>query len=67
MSVTHVSEIIGNFGKWQLNIAAFYFTIYILSPFNNLGITFHAPKIKYWCEGYDNYVNIFLILFLKLV
>ena len=53
MAVKHISEIIGDFGKWQLNIAAFYFTIYILSPFNNFGITFHAPKVDYRCTNYS--------------
>lgn len=44
-----VSSLIGQFGWWQANIAAFYFIAYVLTTFNNLGISFHAAKTDYHC------------------
>ncbi|KAJ6223545.1 hypothetical protein RDWZM_002090 [Blomia tropicalis] len=37
-----------------MNIASFYFVAYILTTFNNLGISFHAAKTDYNCiESYN--------------
>lgn len=44
-----VTWLVGQFGWWQANIAAFYFTAYILTTFNNLGVSFHAAKTDYRC------------------
>ena len=53
-----VSGLIGQFGWWQGNIAAFYFLAYVLTTFNNLGVSFHAAKTDYhclqWAEGSSN-------------
>ena len=49
-----ITELIGPFGWWQFNIAAFYFIAYILTPFNNLGITFHAAKTEYHCTRWKS-------------
>lgn len=46
---TSISDLVGPFGSWQRNIALFYFFAYILSTFNNLGITFHNAKTDYVC------------------
>lgn len=49
-----INELIGPFGWWQMNIASFYFVAYILTTFNNLGISFHAAKTDYNCiESYN--------------
>ena len=48
-----VTELVGHFGWWQLNIAAFYFIAYVLTTFNNLGVSFHAAKTEYLCVQWD--------------
>ncbi|RWS14793.1 hypothetical protein B4U79_04894, partial [Dinothrombium tinctorium] len=53
-SVTHVTDIIGNFGKWQLNICMFCTSMAIFSSFNNLVGPFYAPKINYYCTQLKN-------------
>lgn len=44
-----LSSLTGQFGWWQANIAAFYFLAYVLTTFNNLGVSFHAAKTDYYC------------------
>lgn len=55
---TSISDLVGPFGRWQRNIALFYFVVYILSTFNNLGITFHNAKTDYVCvDGHGNNIS----------
>ncbi|KAG9511371.1 Solute carrier family 22 member 1 [Fragariocoptes setiger] len=46
-----ISDLIGHWGKYQLQIFLFKITIGVTSAFNNLGITFSAPQehISYQC------------------
>jgi hypothetical protein len=48
--VQHVTDIVGEFGQWQLWLAIYVFLIDIVSAFNNMGYTFHAFKVDFWCE-----------------
>ncbi len=48
--VQHVTDIIGEFGQWQLWLAIYDFLINIVSAFNNMGYTFHAFKVDFWCD-----------------
>ena len=50
-----VTELVGQFGWWQLNIATFYFIAYVLTTFNNLGVSFHAAKTDYRCVQWANF------------
>lgn len=52
--VHSVEDLIGSVGRWQINIALFYFFAYILSTFDNLGIAFHAAKTEYHCNDILN-------------
>ncbi|XP_054158732.1 organic cation transporter protein-like [Oppia nitens] len=47
--VRHVTDIVGEWGRWQLNIALFSISISLFSSLNNLAVTFYAPKVDYWC------------------
>ncbi|RWS24126.1 organic cation transporter protein-like protein [Leptotrombidium deliense] len=57
IQVTSAADIIGEWGPWQRKLIIFFTCVYAISPFQNLGIMFYAPKIKFWCvrpEGYEN-------------
>lgn len=55
-TTTTLSQLIGRFGPWQLNISLFYFLSYTLTTFNNLGLAWHAPKTDYHCQSDQNSV-----------
>ena len=48
-SVQHVTDMIGEFGRWQMWLLVYIFLIDIVSAFNNMGFTFHAYKTDFWC------------------
>lgn len=48
--VRQVSDIIGEWGRWQANIAACCISIAIFSAFNNLASAFYAPNVDYYCQ-----------------
>ena len=56
-NVITITELVGQFGWWQFNIAAFYFIAYVLTTFNNLGISFHAAKTDYRCLQWNKLDN----------
>lgn len=49
--VKHVSDIIGNWGPFQLRICLFLIPAYIMAIFQNLTLPFYAPKIDFWCAS----------------
>lgn len=49
--IESITDIIGDWGKWQKNIFFFYLSIAIFSAFNNLGLSLMSPKVDYWCKG----------------
>lgn len=49
-NVKHVSDIIGNWGPYQLRICLFLIPAYIMAIFQNLTLPFYAPKIDFWCK-----------------
>ena len=49
--VKHVSDIIGNWGPYQLRICLFLIPAYIMAIFQNLTLPFYAPKIDFWCSS----------------
>ena len=48
--VTHVAEIIGEWGRWQLICCILFFILNITVAMNNMGFTFHAFQADYWCD-----------------
>ncbi|XP_054167878.1 organic cation transporter protein-like [Oppia nitens] len=56
--VTNVSDIVGPWGRWQLNIFAYFFIGAMCSCWHSLGLSFYAPNISYWCQKPDIYQNI---------
>src|ERR1700733_5012454 len=72
-NVKHVSDVIGEWGKWQRNITFFALSISIFSAFNNLAVSFYAPDVKYYCADNDTDIGInfvsdkyYLLLFRKI-
>ena len=51
--VTGVSDIVGDFGRWQKVVFSFFFICGIFSAWNGLALSFYAPDVKYWCEDND--------------
>lgn len=47
--VKHVSDIIGDWGLWQSNIAVFCVTVAVFSAFHGMVPNFYQPKIDYQC------------------
>ncbi|XP_054158733.1 organic cation transporter protein-like [Oppia nitens] len=53
-NVRHVvTDLVGDWGLWQLNIVMFSISISLFSALNNLSVSFYAPNIKYWCTDND--------------
>ncbi|XP_015791248.1 organic cation transporter protein [Tetranychus urticae] len=48
--VTNVSDLIGSWGPLQKKIFGLLAIIYVVAPFNYLGITYYALKDEIWCE-----------------
>ncbi|XP_054158730.1 organic cation transporter protein-like [Oppia nitens] len=54
-TVRHVlTDIIGEWGLWQLNIVVFAISLHIFMAINSLSVAFYAPTIKYWCADNNN-------------
>ncbi|XP_054165993.1 organic cation transporter protein-like [Oppia nitens] len=47
---THVSDIIGQWGKWQTNVFIFGFVIHAMNAISNMSYTFHSYKNQFWCN-----------------
>ncbi|XP_054158700.1 organic cation transporter protein-like [Oppia nitens] len=52
-SVQQVSDIIGDWGLWQLNIVVFSISIQLFLAFHTLAVSFYAPTIDYKCTDND--------------
>ena len=48
--VKYLADIIGEWGKWQLILTAFVFVLDLVTAINNMGYTFHAFSVDYWCD-----------------
>ena len=52
----HIADIIGEWGNWQRTLFIYSFTFELISALNNMGYSFHAFKIDFWCHDVpDNY------------
>lgn len=49
LQIKHVSDIIGEFGFYQRHFIIFVTCLSTFGAINNMGYSFHAPKIDYWC------------------
>lgn len=49
--IKHVSDIVGNWGPYQMRICIFLIPAYIMAIFQNLTLPFFAPKIDFWCRS----------------
>ena len=47
--VQNVSDIIGDWGRWQRNIFIFFFVGAMFSAWNGLALTFYAPDHSFQC------------------
>ena len=49
--VTCVGDIVGQWGTYQTRAAIIYMLVYIIAPFQNLGIIYYTDEPKdYWCK-----------------
>ncbi|XP_054158731.1 organic cation transporter protein-like [Oppia nitens] len=57
-NVRQVTDIIGEWGLWQLNVVMFSITIQIFLAFQTLAVSFYAPTISYRCtDNISNYTT----------
>ncbi|XP_054158724.1 organic cation transporter protein-like, partial [Oppia nitens] len=49
-TVRHVTDIIGEWGLWQLNIVVFSISLQLFLIWHTLSVSFYAPTISYWCS-----------------
>ncbi|XP_054158727.1 organic cation transporter protein-like [Oppia nitens] len=52
--VQHVTDIIGEWGLWQLNVVMFSVSCAMFLGFHTLSVSFYAPTINYWCSDNNN-------------
>lgn len=52
--VTGVSDIVGDFGRWQKIIFSFFFVCGMFSAWNGLALSFYAPEVGYLCKKDDH-------------
>lgn len=45
-----VSDIIGEWGPFQYRLLFLYLAIYIIAPFQNLGVVVYTDKVDFWCK-----------------
>ena len=55
--VKHVSDIIGDWGWWQTNVALFCISVAIFSSFNGMVPNFYQPSTDFECTN-ENFVSI---------
>ncbi len=48
--VLNVSDIIGDWGKWQRNLSFLVFFQGIAMALCTMGFSFHAFKVEFWCH-----------------
>ena len=49
-NVKHISDIVGELGKWQFIFISFSFILRGASALSNMGYSFHAYKNDFWCS-----------------
>lgn len=47
--LANVSDIIGDWGRWQKQIFAFFFIGAMFSAWHGLSVSFYAPTADFWC------------------
>lgn len=58
--IEHATDIIGEWGPYQRWVIIVLTSIYIIAPFQNIGIVLYAPKLKFWCKrppGFENFTT----------
>ena len=50
VEVRHIADIVGEFGKWQFKLIFFKFLIASVGAFINMGYSFHAKTVDFWCS-----------------
>lgn len=48
------SDIVGHSGPYQRDILYLYIAIYLISAFQNYGITFYSVTPDFWCKSNEN-------------
>ena len=48
--VKHVTDIVGEWGKWQFNFAAHVFILWSIAASNSMGFAFMGYNNKFWCS-----------------
>ena len=49
-SVKHITDIVGEWGKWQRHLVAYCFILWAVAAINNMGYSFHAYDVEFWCS-----------------
>ncbi|KAI1280345.1 hypothetical protein HDE_13644 [Halotydeus destructor] len=49
-AIEHVTDLIGDWGRWQSSLFYFYLTISVFQAFNNLGMPLMSAKTDFRCK-----------------
>ena len=49
-NIKHISDIVGELGKWQINFISFSVILRAASALSNMGYSFHAYRNEFWCN-----------------
>ena len=63
--VRHISDIAGEWGKWQRDLTIFVFIIQALNSYNDLSYSFHSYETNFWCNDFPNEYKV--LFFLNLI
>lgn len=50
-----ISEIVGEWGKWQRDLTIFVFLMQAINAYNDLSYSFHSYPTDFWCADSQNY------------
>ena len=59
--VTHICDIVGELGKWQIIFLAFSTMKKSAGAISNMGYSFHAYSNDYWCKDVPNDYQVSII------
>ena len=48
--VKHIADIVGEWGRWQLELFLYKFLVSTTAAFINMGYSFHAKSVDFWCS-----------------
>ena len=61
--VSHVADIIGEWGNWQRNLFIYLFLLDVIGALNNMGYSFYTFQVEFWCEDVPQDYKVYIFTF----